>query len=312
MSNPAATVYVPTLNGGENLATCLDSLVAQTVPVGIVVADNGSGDGCRKLVEDRFPTVTRIANGRNLGFGTALNRAIEQSGSGPIVLLNDDAIAEPRFVEELLAKAEGTQMVAAVMVSGFDPSRIDSAGVIVDQTLMGFDYLNGESTTVLDSAPAPLGPTGGGALYDRKTFERVGGFDESIFLYYEDVDLALRIRASGGSCALAPAARAAHGYSETLGARTSEKYRMTGWSRGYLIRLYGIDRDPGTAAGALIRELAICAGQLVKDRTLAGFAARVRGFRAGRGISRRPVPAGVVTRMSAREALALRRRRHSG
>ena len=59
-----------------------------------------------------------------------------------------------------------------------DPTRIDSAGVIVDQTLMAFDYLSGAQVESLDSAPAPLGPTGGAALYCREAFEAVGGFDE--------------------------------------------------------------------------------------------------------------------------------------
>ncbi|MGA7397533.1 MAG: glycosyltransferase family 2 protein [Solirubrobacterales bacterium] len=312
MNRPAATVYVPTLAGGETLAACLDSLLAQTVPVMVVVADNGAGDGCLDLLEARFPGVTRIANGRNLGFGAALNRAIRESGVGPVVLLNDDAVADPRFVEQLLSKSGPAQMVAAVMVRADDPEIIDSAGVIVDQTLMAFDYLSGGSTDALDSVPSPLGPTGGGALYDRTMFEQVGGFDENIFLYYEDVDLALRIRAAGGRCELAPAARASHGYSQTLGARSAAKYRMTGWSRGYMLRRYGIDRHPGLMAGALVRELAICAGQLVADRTLAGLTGRIQGFRAAANHGRLRIPPTAAESMSAFSALKLRRQRHSG
>ncbi len=113
------------------------------------------------------------------------------------MLLNNDAAAEPRFVEALLdGLGAGVDSVAGVMLQERDPGLIDSAGVVADRTLMGFDYLHGEPVAAAASAPAPLGPTGGAALYRREAFEAVGGFDERIFLYYEDLDLALRLAAA--------------------------------------------------------------------------------------------------------------------
>lgn len=306
------TVYVPTLNGGETLARCLDALQAQTVPADVVVADNGQGEGCAAMLGERFPAVTRVGFGRNLGFGPALNRAIRQAGDGPIVLLNDDAVAEPGMVEGLLAAVGRAEMVAAVLLSERDPAKIDSAGVIVDQTLMAFDYLCGEPAGALAGAGNPLGPTGGAALYDRAAFEAVGGFDERIFLYYEDVDLALRLRGSGASCALAPQARAIHGYSMTLGAGSARKYAMTGWSRGYLLRRYGVTASASKAPQALAREVAVCAGQLLRDRTLAGARGRLRGWQAARGLAPHAIPAGTVTPLSLHRALARRSGGHSG
>ena len=68
-----------------------------------------------------------------------------------------------------------------------------------------------EPLDVLDEGvPDPLGPSGGAAAYDREAFLRLGGFDERIFAYFEDVDLALRLRKAGWSCRLAPAARGTH------------------------------------------------------------------------------------------------------
>jgi N-acetylglucosaminyl-diphospho-decaprenol L-rhamnosyltransferase len=306
-----ATVYIPTLKGGDPLERCLASLQGQTAPVAVVVADNGSGDGCAEMLSERFPSVTRIGFGRNLGFGSALNRAIAASGEGPIVLLNDDAVAEPQFAERLVADSGRAEMVAAVLLSERDSSRIDSAGVMVDQTLMGFDYLSGEAVEALSGAAHPLGPTGGAALYDREAFERVGGFDERIFLYYEDVDLALRMRAAGATCVLSPEARVVHGYSVTLGARTGGKYAVTGWSRGYLLRRYGITASPRLAGQAIAREAVICAGQLLGDRTTAGIRGRLRGWRAARGLERRALAASATTELSLRQAMSLRRRRHA-
>jgi GT2 family glycosyltransferase len=311
MTTPAPTVYIPTLNGGENLRRCLESLQRQTLAPHVVVADNGEGEGSAALLAERFPAVTRVGFGRNLGFGNALNRAIREAGEGPIVLLNDDAVAEPKLIESLAAESGGAEMVAAVLLSERDPERIDSAGVTVDQTLMAFDYLCGETVDRLATAVAPLGPTGGAALYDREAFEAVGGFDERIFLYYEDVDLALRMRAEGARCVLSSEARAVHGYSLTLGAGSARKYAMTGWSRGYLLRRYGVTSRPSPAAQALAREGAICAGQLLRSRTLAGARGRIEGWRAGKGLPARALPADATTRLSLRQALVLRNSGHS-
>jgi N-acetylglucosaminyl-diphospho-decaprenol L-rhamnosyltransferase len=307
-----ATVYIPTLEAGPGLERCLEALRLQTVEVAVVVADNGAQDGCAAMLSERFPEVTRIGFGRNLGFGTALNRAIESAGTGKVILLNDDAVAGPEFAERLLAESDRATMVAAVLTNERDPDRIDSAGVVVDQTLMGFDYLSGEAVAALAAAAPPLGPTGGAALYDREAFAAVGGFDERIFLYYEDVDLALRLRLRGATCALAREARGTHGYSATLGPRSGRKYEMTGWSRGYMLRRYGVVDSPGAALGVLAREGVICAGQLVRDRTLGGLRGRLRGWRAGAGLERRELPPSAALPLSLREALALRRQRHSG
>lgn len=306
MTESKPTVYIPTLNGGENLRRCLTSLERQTAPAHVVVADNGEGEGCAALLHEQFPGVTRIGFGRNLGFGNALNRAIYEAGEGPIVLLNDDAVAEPELIERLVADNANAEMVAAVLLSERDTSRIDSAGVVVDQTLMAFDHLCGEPVSALAQAAHPLGPTGGAALYDRAAFDAVGGFDERIFLYYEDVDLALRMRANGARCVLSPQARAVHGYSMTLGARSGRKYAMTGWSRGYLLRRYGITSSVSLAGQALGREAAICAGQLLRDRTLAGARGRITGWRAAKGLAPRQLPRQAVGQLSLHRALALR------
>lgn len=305
------TVYIPTLNGGENLCRCLESLERQTVAPLVVVADNGEGEGSAAMLAERFPEVNRVGFGRNLGFGNALNRAIREVGDGPVVLLNDDAVAEPQLIEELLAASGRAELVAAVLLSERDPTRIDSAGVVVDQTLMAFDHLCGQPVEALETASGPMGPTGGAALYDRDAFEAVGGFDERIFLYYEDVDLALRMRGEGARCALAPAARAVHGYSLTLGAGSARKHAMTGWSRGYLMRRYGITARPSLAAQALAREAAICAGQLLRSRTLAGARGRIDGWRAGKDLPPRALPPDAAERLGLGRALALRNSGHS-
>jgi N-acetylglucosaminyl-diphospho-decaprenol L-rhamnosyltransferase len=307
---PQATIYVPNLDGAARLGALLVSLREQTRPARVTVVDNGSGDGSQELLRTDFPEVELLALGENLGFGPALNRAVAAGPGDPVIMLNNDVVCEPRFLEALLEPAAaGAEMVAGVLLTERDPRFVDSAGVIADRTLMGFDYLNGEPRERVEAAPAPLGPTGGAALYSRAAFDAVGGFDERIFLYYEDLDLALRLVAGGARCELAPGAAAVHAYSQTLGAASGAKYARTGWSRGYMLRRYGVMGRPRDALRVLAAEGALCAGQLVKDRTAKGLAGRLRGWRDARGLPPRPRPAEGLRDLSLGEALALRRAR---
>jgi GT2 family glycosyltransferase len=303
-------VYIPNYNGSERIGAALRSLREQSRPVDVVVVDNGSGDDSLELLREQFPEVTVLALERNLGFGPALNRAVHEHPADPLILLNNDAVAAPRFVEALLdAAAEGVRAVAAVLTQERAPQLIDSAGVVADRTLMGFDYLHGEPLGALEGAADPLGPTGGAALYDRAAFEAVGGFDERIFLYYEDLDLALRMAAAGARCRLAPDARAIHSYSASLGAGSGEKYARTGWSRGYMLRRYGVMSRPRDALRVLATEGALGGGQLLLDRSAAGLRGRLHGWREGGGLEPRQLDRARLLDLSAREALALRRRR---
>ena len=303
-------VYIPNFEGALWLGRALSSLRNQTVECPVVVVDNGSADDSVELVRSSYPEVLLVELGANLGFGAALNRAVAAHPADALVLFNNDAAAEPRFVEALIdGLGAEVDSVAGVLTQEREPGLIDSAGVVADATLMGFDHLHGEPVAAALSAPAPLGPTGGAGLYRRDAFAAVGGFDERIFLYYEDLDLALRLAARGGRCQLAAEGRALHAYSATLGAGSGRKYERTGWSRGYMLRRYGVMREPGRALRALTCEGALCAGQLLRDRTARGLAGRLRGWRAAGGLPPRETGAAPLLEISAREALARRRAR---
>ncbi len=303
-------VYIPNYNGAQRIGRALRSLREQSRPVEVVVADNGSTDDSVALLRGEFGEVKLVEIGRNAGFGPAINRAVAEHPADSVILLNNDAECEPRFVEALLDQlGDGVGSVAGVLLQERSPGLIDSAGVVADRTLMGFDYLHGEPAESTLSAADPLGPTGGAALYRRESFEAVGGFDERIFLYYEDLDLALRLAAAGARCRLAGEARALHAYSASLGAGSGRKFAHTGWSRGYMLRRYGVMSKPGPALRALACEGAICCGQLVMDRTAKGLGGRLRGWRDGGGLEPHDLDGAPLLDISAREALRLRRRR---
>jgi N-acetylglucosaminyl-diphospho-decaprenol L-rhamnosyltransferase len=298
------TIYVPNFNGSARLRRLLESLGRQSAPFRVVVVDNGSSDDSVAMLADRFPEAEVAELRENLGFGRALNRAIAEHGGELVMLLNNDVVCEPRFVEEMLAAmTPDVEMVAGVLVRDDAPDLIDSAGVVADRrTLLAFDYLHGRPREAATRARPPLAPTGGAALYRREAFESVGGFDERIFAYYEDLDLGLRLQAAGARCGLAGEALARHAYSATLKGDPAAKYALTGWSRGYLLRRYGVLRTPGAVLLTALCEVPICAGQIVLDRTTRGVRGRIEGWRAAEGLPHRELPE-LPTHVSLRRAL---------
>ena len=250
----------------------------------------------------------------NVGFSKAINLGAARARGETLVLVNDDCVCEPQFVERLtsaLDPGRGVVMAAGVLLEARNPSVIDTAGMELDETLLVFDYLNGESAKLLDHSVAdPIGPSGAAAAFDRDAFLSVGGFDEALFAYWEDVDLVLRLRRLGATCALAPDARGLHEHSATLGSGSSEKNYLAGFGRGYVLRKWSVLVAPSRVPKTLARELALCAGQAVIDRTLSGFQGRFAGYLSARGAQREPYPAGALRgRDDLRRTLARRLRR---
>jgi GT2 family glycosyltransferase len=300
-------VLIPTVNGGERLREVLGSLRGQTLRPAVCVVDNGSAEPTRTVIAE-FEEVRAVRSERNLGFGAALNLGVRDSRAELVVFLNDDAVADPAFIERLAAAraVTGAEMVAGCLVR--PDGLIDSGGVEIDRSLIGYDLFHNEPYGRPEHhGRAPLAPSGGAGAYDRHAFARVGGFDESFFAYLEDVELGIRMCAAGMRCAPAYDAIAWHRHSATLGSGSARKNRLMGRSRGYLLRKY---RDQLSLAdrmrGAVI-DAVTYAGQIAIDRN----AGAVRGRLAARGLRPRvpwngSVELGPVPRRDIGAAAALR------
>lgn len=277
-----ATVIVPSLDGAR-LAPLLRSLAAQTVEHQTIVIDNGSPGRSVSAACASHPGMEVLRLERNAGFGRAVNRAAQRAEGDVLVLLNDDSVCEPAFVAELVAKVDpavGAAMATGVLRDRRDPALIETAGITLDRTMLVCDHLNGEPVSCLDGPVAePFGPVGAAAAFDRATFAGAGGFDENLFAYWEDVDLALRLRREGARCALAPRALGTHEHSGTLGPGSRAKNYLAGFGRGYVLRKWNI-LGRGRIAEVLVGELGVCVAQALVDRTLSGVSGRVRGWRA--------------------------------
>jgi GT2 family glycosyltransferase len=102
------TVVVVNWNGIDLIAECLTSLLAQSVSCRIVLVDNGSTDGSQELIRKRFKTVTLIELDHNTGFTGGVNAGIEDAlahGADFVALINNDAVADSSWLENLLAEA---------------------------------------------------------------------------------------------------------------------------------------------------------------------------------------------------------------
>ena len=141
-------------------------------------------------------------------------------------------------------------------------------------------------------APIPCSGPWAGRRHTGTALTEVGGFDERLFAYGEDVDLALRLREAGWSCVAAPDAVGLHLGSESFGYRSELQVYHLGWSRAYLLRKYGLLRDPRRWPGAIIGDGGSVAWQLLRKRDLSGLRGRLSGWRAAP--SRHEVPDGVV------------------
>ena len=272
-----AEVVIPSWERRDDLRRALASLGLED-DVGVCVIDNGSSDGTAAMVRSEFPAARLIALERNAGFGAAVNMAARTSRGQFLILMNNDAVADPGFIAALIAarEASGAAMVAGCMVDS--SGLVESAGVTVDQSLTIFDHLNGARREDLsDASVPPLGPSGGAALYERDAFLAVGGFDERIFAYLEDVDLALRLRIAGHMCALATGATVLHRHSSTLGMGSSAKNRLMVRNRRYLEWKYGRNLSRARRARGAIIELIVLLGRVVIDRNFGGIA----GWRDG-------------------------------
>jgi GT2 family glycosyltransferase len=218
------TVAIPTLAADSRLRECCEALSRQTRrDFEVIVVDN-SGKGLARS-SGNAPGATIIENERNAGFGTAINQALGASRSPYLATLNDDAVADPRWLEALTAAIEQRPDagMCASRVRLFGEPRLDSAGMLV--ALDGSSKQRGhgrppEDFPVLEET---LFPSGSAALYRRAMLDEIGGFDDAFFLYCEDTDLGLRARWAGWKCLYVPGAVVDHHYSHSAGAASPVK-----------------------------------------------------------------------------------------
>lgn len=196
MKFPSVAVIIPNWNGKKLLQVCLRSLENQTYNnFEIVVVDNGSTDGSVEFLKSKYPQVKIIKFEKNLGFAKAVNEGIKTSKSKYILLLNNDTKIDKhclKLLVNVLNKQKDICAVAPKVVSFYNPKIIDSAGDTMNVVGQAFHRGWKEKSFKWNTPGEIFLCTAGACLYRRRAFSKIGLFDESFFIYSEDVDWCLR------------------------------------------------------------------------------------------------------------------------
>jgi GT2 family glycosyltransferase len=227
----AVTVIVVNFNTSALARTCVERAAADLAGVewDAIVVDNASADGGVAALQG-LPRTRAIANARNVGFGAAVNQAARETRAALLWLLNPDcevtpgafaalvetldrhpdcAIAAPRLLNadgSVQASARGEPTAWTGLFGRHSLlTRIFPSSPPARRNLPAQDLV----TSGVESAPVDW-VMGAAMLIRRDAFDRIGGFDERYFLYWEDADLCRRLRQIGWSTRYVPRAIVRH------------------------------------------------------------------------------------------------------
>lgn len=221
---PVVTV---TYSPGPHLDRFLASLsLATERPVSVLMADNGSTDGTPQEAVERYPNVRLFATGANLGYGTAVNRAVAHLDDPDewVIVANPDVQWGPGSIDALLDAAARWPRAATLgpLIRDPDGSVYPSARLLPSlirggmHAVLGPLWRNNPWSTAyrqerLEPSERPVGWLSGSCLLVRRAaFEQIGGFDERYFMYMEDVDLGDRLGKAGWLNVYVPSAEVLH------------------------------------------------------------------------------------------------------
>lgn len=222
------SVVVISYNGIEFIDDCLSTTVSSLAGTAseVIVIDNASSDGTVELIKNKYPQMMLIQNENNLGFARAVNQGFEQAAGEYILILNQDTKIIGDAISRLADRMEYNQAIGTIgpKFVGFDGrlqksirafpqyrdlffeftglSYVFPKSKIFGNWKMGwFDHL---TEMEVDQ------PMGAALMIRRQMLDRVGGFDESFGIFFNDVDFCRRVKEAGYVNLYYPEAVVAH------------------------------------------------------------------------------------------------------
>jgi GT2 family glycosyltransferase len=251
------SIIVLDIDGGDMLRACLDSIAAQTQPPReVIVFDNGSRTPVAERVAFR-PGLSLFRSNTNLGFAGGNNEAYRHTTGAYVALINNDVILDRDWLATVTAALDADPKLAAVQtILRRDETTIDGAGIdISDGTIrqLGARASHQQGGGTAGGTPAlpgePWGVSATASLYRREALgPRI--FDETLFAYYEDVDLCARLHEEGWRTAVLPVIKATHRGSQSASILGRDALRLRTRNRYFVARRHrGVGR-----IGALLLE----------------------------------------------------------
>jgi N-acetylglucosaminyl-diphospho-decaprenol L-rhamnosyltransferase len=288
---PTIEAVVVTHDSADVLAPCLAALSREGVPA--IVVDNASRDRSIQVAGQAGARVLRMD--RNEGYGRANNAGVVASKAPLVLIANPDLVLEKGSVAALLAAAEAYPDAAL-----FAPRILEEDGRFFFQSrsLLSAILPNPQGLPCRPEGDccAPF-LSGACLLVRRDVFLALGGFDPSIFLFYEDDDFCRRVSDAGYALVHVHEAAARHGRGRSSASAPGRVFRSRwhqAWSRAYVSRKYGLPASaPGMfALNALRTALAVFSFRRSLIERYGGSAAGALAFMRGRtGLEREGVPA---------------------
>jgi len=201
MPKEKASVVIVAYNGRHYLEDCLRSVYDELSPGDeVVVVDNASTDGSADLVSERYPQTRLVCNAENRGFAAACNQGAALSLGEVLVFLNQDTRVQAGWLESLVEGLHGSDTVglttSQVLVMS-QPDRIQACGQDVHYAGLIFARGFGRPAGSLDGAETVGAVAGSSFATRRELWRELGGFDETLYMYYEETDLSWRARMRG-------------------------------------------------------------------------------------------------------------------
>lgn len=197
-----ASVIIPNWNGQHLLKDCLKSLSCQSFKdFEIILVDNASTDESLEYVVKNFPHVRIVKLEKNFGFARAINEGVKISSANYVVFLNNDTEVTKDWLENLINCAKRHPEAVSVnskLLNYYDRKRIDGVGILINEVgqarSIGWQE---EDHGQYEEENYVFGATGGGSLFKKDMFIKIGMFDENYFMYSEEVDFSFRAQFLG-------------------------------------------------------------------------------------------------------------------
>lgn len=222
---PTASVVVVNYNGKEHLAECLTALCADaaSLPYEILVVDNASTDDSAAMADEyaaHYSFIQSLRSSINRGYAGGVNFALLYAKGEYIAVLNPDVVVTPGWLTQLtqfLATHPSVGAVNPLILLYDDEGRINAAGQMLNITGLGFNRWLGQPRARAGHGSWRVnGIQGGAFVIRRSTLDAMGGWDESGFLYQEDIELSWLLQTMGYDLYCVPEAIVRHKYHLTM------------------------------------------------------------------------------------------------